>query len=152
MNRDELLKLHDEVLQRVRARSRQDENGCWVWQGALSNGYAEASWWRRGPKRVPRYILETQLGRELNRDELVCHTCDNRRCVNPSHLFLGSSLDNAIDCVRKDRHGRKLNWTQVKKIRRLNDLPAPKVAARFGVSTALIWQIRNRKVWRYEPQ
>ena len=45
---------------------------------------------------------------ELSRDIFVCHRCDNPKCVNPAHLFLGSSKDNMQDKVTKNRHAPSL--------------------------------------------
>lgn len=38
-------------------------------------------------------------------DAFICHHCDNPRCIDPNHLFLGSNSDNLLDCVDKGRHG-----------------------------------------------
>jgi len=35
----------------------------------------------------------------------ICHHCDNRKCVNPSHLFIGTQFDNMRDCIKKKRYG-----------------------------------------------
>jgi hypothetical protein len=53
---------------------------------------------------VTRWVMSYTLGRELTRDELVRHKCDNSVCVNPSHLELGSHTDNMRDIVERGRH------------------------------------------------
>ncbi len=83
----------------------------------------------------------------------VLHKCDNRKCINIEHLFLGTKRDNAIDMYRKGRgpnnkgtaNGRaKLNDKQVKEIRRSkasnNDL-----AEKYGVGALTIWRIKTNR-------
>lgn len=82
--------------------------GCWVWTGALAkNGYGQIG---AGGKRgrvlyAHRVAYELYIGKVPD-DSLVCHTCDNRQCVNPDHLFLGSYKDNMQDAVKKGRTAR----------------------------------------------
>jgi hypothetical protein len=77
-------------------------NQCLEWQGCKRNGYGRI---RVGShtKTVHRLVAEMMVGK-LNRDEFVCHTCDNPSCCNPDHLFIGSQFDNMKDMVAKDRH------------------------------------------------
>lgn len=70
---------------------------CWVWCGYTNpDGYGSFT---SGGKtyRAHRWILAYTLGRELAEDELACHTCDNRSCVRPDHLYPGSHADNNGD-------------------------------------------------------
>jgi hypothetical protein len=91
----------------------------------------------------------------------VCHRCDNRRCVRPSHLFLGRLQDNHLDMERKGRiahgelHGQaKLTADQVMLIRRQAEcgtLNAAKLAEAYGVHPGTITTIASRQTWRHIP-
>lgn len=85
----------------------------------------------------------------------VCHKCDVRQCVNPTHLFLGTDKDNHDDCVAKRRHAfgsrmgtAKLTENQVTAIRR-SDLSGRQLALQYGVSPTTISEIVNYKIWRH---
>jgi HNH endonuclease/AP2 domain len=77
-------------------------NGCWEWAASCTkNGYGRFQINPRTYKahRISYFIAHGQLPVHL----LVCHTCDNKKCVNPSHLFLGTSKQNTQDMISKDR-------------------------------------------------
>ena len=89
----------------------------------------------------------------------VLHKCDNRSCVNPNHLFLGTNADNLQDCYNKKRRtsvgekngNAKLSKKEVIAIRMLHtsreDLSQVDLAKRFSVTKSLINKIVNNKVW-----
>src|SRR3990172_10471395 len=91
----------------------------------------------------------------------VLHKCDNPPCVNPAHLFLGTSQDNAIDREMKGRgvhyigesHGRaKLTESDVIKIRRLyssGDHTQYQLAMEFNISRSVIKQVVQNRIWKH---
>ena len=76
--------------------------GCWEWNGAFRNdgyGTIKINGRQQGAHRYSYELYVEQIPDKM----LVLHTCDNRSCVNPKHLFLGSSEDNAQDALSKGR-------------------------------------------------
>lgn len=72
-----------------------DDNGCWIWQGALiGSGY--------GPHRkaYQAFVGPIPIGK------IIRHTCDIKRCINFDHLVPGTYHENSMDCVERGRHAR----------------------------------------------
>lgn len=81
-------------------------NGCWEWQRWCNDlGYGGTHWLRR-PWTVTRLIYAATHG-AFDPQLYVCHKCDNPRCCNPGHLFLGDHTANQRDMVAKGRHSQQ---------------------------------------------
>jgi hypothetical protein len=126
-------------------------DGCWLWTASLNGGgYGTINAGGRGrPLLAPRVSWELHNGPILD-GLFVCHHCDNRRCVRPDHLFLGSAIDNMQDMKRKGRHvgNRKITRQQVAEIRRLyaaGGISQEKLGERFGITQGAVWLIVNNK-------
>lgn len=80
------------------------DDDCWPYRGSLkSNGYGSHVI-RRRTYNAHRLAWQFTHG-DIPNDLCVCHACDNRRCCNPSHLWLGTASENMQDMVAKGRHG-----------------------------------------------
>ena len=130
---------------------------CWEWTGATNEGYGQISVNNR-PCRVHRLMAEHVFG-PIPKGMLVCHSCDNRLCVNPAHLWLGTKSQNFKDMWAKGRGnpGRprgSLIWTakltpaDVIAIRG-DKRPSGTVGRDYGVSGSAIRSIRLGKSWRH---
>lgn len=75
---------------------------CWEWQGAISaKGYGRLTY---NQKRLSAHRVAYELYRgEIPNGFLVCHLCDNPRCCNPHHLWLGTAKENTQDAIAKGR-------------------------------------------------
>lgn len=146
--------LRDRLLQKLDVTS-----GCWVWAGWVDRyGYGRI---RPGPGmsrvRAHRAAWVEFVGPILPDTPCVLHRCDNRRCCNPAHLFLGTIADNNADKAAKGRapHGEanpvaKLSRTEVVTIRgliRAGGVPQKDIARRFGVAKSVITNIKQGKTW-----
>lgn len=145
----------EDVWSRVAAGSTDD---CWPWMGTIdSHGYGRISVGGKG-LLAHRVVLGLSIGRTLPTDVLACHSCDNRRCCNPAHLFPGSPADNLADAATKGRMPRgedspraKLRRGQVLEIRRLWEQGRDRrsIAQMFGVTPENVSAICHRRTWRH---
>lgn len=142
---------------------KEDENGCWIWQGATgSEGYGLIS--RQGMRgKAHRFYYQHYVG-AIPDGLHVLHKCDVRLCVNPAHLFLGTNLDNIADREAKGRnilppmgekHARaKLREAQVLEIRRrcaAGELRGH-LAKEFGLHFSTVDALVKGKNWKNIPQ
>lgn len=128
-------------------------DGCWLWTGSVVKGYGQLSHEYKS-LRAHRVSWELHNG-AVPEDMCVCHTCDTPLCVNPTHLFLGSNLDNTADRHDKERDMRgtmsphaKLTEEQVLEIRS-SDEDMKQLAAKYGVKYSTIKVVKNRQNWRF---
>lgn len=85
---------------------------CWNWQGAdAGDGYGAACYQGR-TWRAHRLAWVLTKG-EIPAGMFVCHHCDNRRCVRPDHLWLGTAIENNLD---RDAKGRNVAYNLAKEV------------------------------------
>lgn len=132
---------------------------CWLWNGAMQpNGYGQfgAQVIGMGSSALTHRVSYYLANGNLPADLCVLHTCDNRRCVNPAHLVLGTDQDNTDDMLRKGRDkvkgelhkNHKLTDAKVLEIRQAAGMHAA-IATKYGVSKALVSLIKGNKRWRH---
>ncbi len=133
---------------------------CWDWSGMFNtNGYGRFS--LNDKHRLSHRIAFEMFIGPIPDGYMVCHRCDNRRCVNPYHLWLGTQSENLKDAFAKgrmfrpdtngERNGnRKLDWPKVNAIRAMNSMGIKKtlIAQSFGVSPSTIFEIASNKIWK----
>jgi len=136
-------------------------DACWPWQGARIRGYGHFKACDH-TVRAHRFSWELAFG-SISGDLHVLHNCpggDDRACVNPKHLWLGTNADNVADRVAKGRNGAalgesngkaKLRRAQVIEIRRrlsLGEAQLP-IACDFGVRQTAVSKIACGTYWRW---
>ena len=157
---------------RFMAKVAIQENGCWMWQGALGKkGYGMFSvgssrnpdGTRRNSMRAAHRVSYELFKGNIPDGLFVLHKCDTPGCVNPDHLFLGTNTDNMQDMDAKGRrvngpsygsdHGNAvLDEAKVMEILKLLESRSPtqrKIAEMYGVSFATINHIKTGRLWAH---
>lgn len=166
-----------EIKRRFSKKYKVDNlSNCWIWTGAKSKkGYGMFS---IGPSRTPcgkrrnsmhtapRVSYEIHVGRipemEGHHGACVLHVCDNPSCVNPSHLFIGSNIDNVRDMDRKkrrvtvaakgsDHKNSKINESMVNEIVNLINLGVPQgeISKKYSISKSTVSAIKTGRIWSH---
>lgn len=147
----------DVIRQKLLSTHTKDhKTGCWNWTGSTFSftGYACLCLGTRHLSARLSYVTF----RGCIGTSLVLHRCDNRLCINPDHLFLGTNADNSKDMKDKGRslygeknHAAKLTEEDVLRIRELmkQGIKPTVIAREYGVTSTTIYYIRNGKSWSY---
>jgi len=144
------------------------DDECWLWGAAIDpDGYG---WFTRTGKRHEATTTTAHRYSALLKykdigDNLVRHTCDNRACVNPAHLILGSPADNSKDMIERNRQarGEKQHQANLSDVDALAVLATYKVAKdsgelygcleqlakHYGVSKQCIYRITSRQSYKH---
>lgn len=129
--------------------------GCWEWIAALyPTGYGMFSYKQR-PMSAHRASYLMFVG-NVPDGLYVLHRCDNRKCIRPSHLFLGTPKDNMDDMTAKGRrysgskhHAAKINMeiaTVIRKRVRGGEKQIT-VATDLGLAPQLVSQVVRLETW-----
>ena len=133
---------------------------CWEWQGAVSkNGYGSFKLNGRAVT-ASRFAFKLSSGADAG-NKMVLHTCDNRKCCNPNHLYKGTVKENTRDMMERGRHRpgsiygsanhkAKLTEEQVAGVKTLiiRGMTNTAIAARYGVTHQMISKIRRGHFWK----
>lgn len=141
------MSLMESLMKRIKINN---VNGCWEIKGYLDkDGYGEVS-----GKRAHRLSYELFV-EEIPPNMSVCHKCDNPRCCNPEHLFVGTQKDNISDMIRKNRKPsrkgekntqNKLTEHQVLAIYNSNETQRS-IASKYGIDQSTVSYIKIGKLW-----
>lgn len=138
--------------------NKNGPNGCWEWTGTKAIAFGYGSFGINGKNILAHRFSLKQTGVDIA-GKFVCHQCDNPRCVNPAHLFVGTANSNNQDRAAKLRGYRKLNREQVLYIREhgtkgvgqgqtgISNVTA--LSKKFNISVNAIYDILGRKTYKH---
>jgi hypothetical protein len=136
------------------------KDGCWDWSGCPSKPYGSLQYggkYKRIDAHRGSWIIHNG---DIPKGLFICHTCDNKRCTNPDHLFLGTPTDNVLDMIKKGRNntqrgekasGAKLKEKDVLEIIELlkTNKTMTSIAAQYGAHIVTIHNIKHKKTWKH---
>ena len=137
--------------------SMDNSSRCWEWTGARdTKGYGLICVDGRANLKAHRVAYELAVG-DIPAGMLVLHRCDNPRCVNPFHLFLGTTKDNAEDMVMKGRNSplrgsssptARLTEAEVIAIR-ADSRTQDQIARAYGIAQTTVSAIKTKRIWSH---
>lgn len=149
----------DQLFEKLKSLTKEN-NECWEWQRSTTGGYGNIRYHGKtvGTHRLMMHIVN---GFDLSDKRLVLHICNNRSCINPKHLYIGTHSDNNRDTVRSGKNpmsGRfgtkhpscKYSIEQIQSVFEMirQGLSHREIANQVGMTISYVSSLRNR---RYRP-
>lgn len=150
---------HEDIERFKRSFSIDAETGCWNWICQMrANGYG-CFRVDGNTKQAHRISLEIANNQPIPVGMWALHKCDNRRCVNPDHLYLGTGTENNLDAYSRGRRSPsrkcgeiasnvKVTAHEAMCIRKHADVPSRVWAELFGISQSAVRKIRSGINWK----
>ena len=145
------------LVDRFWAQVNKTDN-CWNWDGSIQKGGYGTIELNHKSLKAHRVSYWIHYG-EIPEGMYVCHKCDNRKCVNPEHLFIGTHADNLADAALKGRmiHGSNSYWSKlsenyvffIRESLRNKKHTGIELAKKFGVFHSTIYNANKGKTWRH---
>jgi hypothetical protein len=142
---------------------KSDESSCWTWVGPkFDTGYGMFCMSGRERKTFAAHRVSWMIHFKMDipAGMFICHTCDNRICVNPEHLYLGTPTQNNTDTVKRGRANRKVgsdcSWAKVTEAQVRKILESPyesgansRFSREFGIHQSQVSHIRSGRRWSH---
>lgn len=156
-----LEKLKEKILSKIK---KDEKTGCWEWQDKTEpNGYARVF---MAPYRWPVHRAACWIFKgPFPQEAFICHTCDNRKCCNPDHLYVGSHKSNMEDMKKRGRYrgvppppckGEDCKWAKITERQAIMILElyalyptVAGIAKVTGIHRKTISDIVNGNSWRH---
>ena len=146
---------------------KESINKCWEWKGSInSSGYGVINeYGRKGKRKYAHRVAWEYFNnkkipkRSVYHGGVIMHMCDNRKCVNPNHLVLGTQKENVQDMINKGRkvitaikgckhHNTQINEEIAKGIF-LEQGVYRNIAKKYSCTVAVVKGIKGRKTWKH---
>jgi hypothetical protein len=141
----------------------EKKDGCWIWRGGLNSmGYGQFHIGNGKMALCHRLSWVVHRG-PIDGDLCILHKCDNPKCVNPDHLFIGTMKDNMQDKANKKRNLKnigeyscqhKLTDCEATEIRKLykratRNFNIQSLAKKYNIGQTTVWEILNGRAWKH---
>lgn len=138
----------------------EDEKGCWICTSHINNTNRYTRIWVNNKQVALHRFMYEYYKRKIPEKMEVCHSCDNTRCINPEHLFLGTHKENMQDCIKKKRFKMEMDNTgsrngmsklteeQVVQIFYAKGINK-EIGYKFNVTASCVSNIKSKRSWKH---
>lgn len=134
----------------------EPNSGCWLWDANTHHKTGYGMFSLKNKTYQAHRVSYKFFVADFDDNEKILHKCDNRCCVNPSHLFKGTQKDNVLDMYSKGREPKKLRENNGNSkltehdilVIRSSSKSGCELAREYGVTSTAIYHVKHNRSWR----